>query len=89
MARLVTVYTAPHCTLCRDVLEDLALLAAEQDLDVRTVDVSADPLLAQRYLLLAPVVELAGGPTLHPPISIRRLRAALASAPASQPGTAL
>lgn len=81
MARVVTVYTAPNCTLCRDVLEDLALLAAEQDLAVRVVDVSADAALAERYLLLAPVVEIAGGPTLQPPISIRHLRSALAAVP--------
>lgn len=80
MARVVTVYTAPLCTLCRDVLEDLALLAAEQELAVRAVDVSQDPALAERYLLLVPVVEIAGGPTLQPPISIRQLRSALAAA---------
>ncbi len=77
MARLVTVYTAPHCTLCRDVLEDLALLAAEQDLAVRAIDVSLDPALAERYLLLVPVVEIDGGAVLQPPISIRQLRTVL------------
>jgi thiol-disulfide isomerase/thioredoxin len=80
MAQRVTVYTAPDCTLCRDVLEDLALLAAEQNLAVRAVDVSADAALTERYLLLVPVVEIAGGPTLLPPLSIRRLRSALAAA---------
>ncbi|MFZ2357717.1 MAG: glutaredoxin family protein [Anaerolineae bacterium] len=79
MARHVTVYSAPSCTLCRHVLEDLDLLAAEQPLDVRTVDVTRDPALAERYLLLTPVVEIAGGPTLQPPISIGQLRSALAA----------
>lgn len=79
MAQHVTVYTTPGCTLCRDVLADLALLAAEQDLAIRQVDVAADPALAERYLLLVPVVEIAGGPTLQPPISIRQLRTALAT----------
>ena len=52
MARQVTVYTTPSCTLCRRVLEDLELLAAEQDLVIRPVDVTADPALSARYLLL-------------------------------------
>lgn len=79
MARQVTVYTAPSCRLCRHVLEDLDLLAAEQELTIRTVDVTADPDLAARYLLLVPVVEVAGGATLQPPISIRQMRSALAA----------
>jgi glutaredoxin len=77
MGRAVTVYTAPGCTLCRAVLEDLDLLAAEQALDLRTVDVTADPDLAERYLLLVPVVEIVGGSVLQPPISIGQLRRAL------------
>jgi thiol-disulfide isomerase/thioredoxin len=77
MGRAVTVYTAPGCTLCRAVLEDLDLLAAEQALDLRTVDVTVDPDLAGRYLLLVPVVEIAGGSVLQPPISIGQLRRAL------------
>jgi glutaredoxin len=80
MGRAVTVYTAPACTLCRAVLEDLDLLAAEQALDVRTVDVTVDPDLTGRYLLLVPVVEIAGGAVLQPPISIGQLRSALAAA---------
>ncbi len=78
MARQVTLYSTPACTLCRHVLEDLELLATEQDLEIRTVDVTTDPALAARYLLLVPVVEIAGGATLQPPISIRKLRSALA-----------
>lgn len=77
MPRQVVVYTAPHCTLCRDALADLDLLAAEHPLAVEVVDVSADPELARRYLLSVPVVQIEDGPTLTPPISIRRLRAAL------------
>lgn len=81
MARQVTVYTTPGCTLCRHVLEDLDLLAAEQDLAVRVVDVTGDPDLAECYLLLVPVVEIAGGPTLQAPIALAQLRGALAAAP--------
>ena len=80
MARVVTVYAAPQCKLCRDALEDLGLLAAEQDLAIRVVDVTLDPALADRYLLLVPVVEIAGGAVLQPPISIRQLRSALEAA---------
>ncbi len=62
------------------MLEDLELLAAEQDLEMRTVDVTAEPALAARYLLLVPVVEIASGATLQPPISIQQLRSALTAA---------
>lgn len=79
MAQHVTVYTTPGCTLCRDVLADLELLAAEQDLVIRQVDVTTDAALAERYLLLVPVVEVAGGARLTPPVSIRQLRIALAA----------
>jgi glutaredoxin len=77
MAQRVTVYTAPSCTLCRHVLEDLELLAAEIELEIRPVDVTGDPLLLERYLLAVPVVEI-GGTLLQAPISIRQLRNALA-----------
>lgn len=86
MTQHVTVYTTPGCTLCRDVLVDLELLAAEQDLVIHQVDVSVDPALAERYLLWVPVVEVAGGPQLTPPISIRQLRIALAALGPAAPG---
>jgi hypothetical protein len=44
---------------------------------IRTVDVTTDVALAERYLLLVPVVEVDGGTTLQPPISIQQLRSAL------------
>ncbi len=77
MAQRVTVYTAPSCTLCRHVLEDLELLAAEYDLEVWPVDITGDPRLLERYLLVVPVVEVRGT-FLQAPISIRQLRNALA-----------
>lgn len=82
MAQRVTLYTAPSCTLCRHVLEDLELLAAEHELEIRLVDVTADPLLLERFLLAVPVVEI-GATLLKAPISIRQLRDALAAAPGS------
>jgi thiol-disulfide isomerase/thioredoxin len=78
MAQRVTVYTAPSCTLCRHVLEDLELLAAEVDLEICPVDVTSDRRLLERYLLAVPVVEV-GGTLLQAPISIRQLRDALAT----------
>ena len=77
MAQRVTVYTAPSCTLCRHVLEDLELLVAEYDLEVRPVDITGDPRLLERYLLAVPVVEVSEM-FLQAPISIRQLRNALA-----------
>ena len=85
MTLLVTLFSTPQCTLCRYVREDLDLLAAEQPLQVRVVDVSSDPELAARYLLRVPVVEIAGGPVLAAPIALSHLRAALAAVELSSP----
>ncbi|MCS6844655.1 MAG: glutaredoxin family protein [Caldilineales bacterium] len=79
MPVLVTLYTRPGCHLCQDVLEDLRLLAGEMDVQVQTVDISADPDLLARYQHLIPVVDVQGGPLLTPPLALPQLRQALRS----------
>ena len=74
----IILYTKPGCHLCDGVLEDLRLLAFEMDLSVATVDITSDPALFERFQNLIPVVDVEGGPLLTPPITIRRLREALA-----------
>ena len=78
MARHLTLYTRPGCTLCQEVLEDLQLLAGELDLEIATVDIGRDPALLERYQCLIPVVDVDDGPVLVAPVSIRRLRQVLA-----------
>ena len=60
------------------MLEDLRLLGCEMDLLVETVDITSAPALFERFQYLIPVVDVDGGPLLTPPITIRRLREALA-----------
>lgn len=79
MVKQVTLYTSPGCTLCRYAREDLELLAGEQALALTLVDVTTDERLAARYLLQTPVVVIAGGAELTPPITLTQLRRALAA----------
>ena len=74
----IILYTKPGCHLCDGVLEDLRLLAFEMDLSVATVDITSAPALVERFQNLIPVVDVEGGPLLTTPITIRRLREALA-----------
>ena len=74
----IILYTKPGCHLCDCVLEDLRLLGYEMDLSVETVDITLAPGLLERFQHLIPVVDVEGGPLLTPPITIRRLREALA-----------
>ena len=74
----IILYSKPGCHLCDVVLEDLQLLGYEMDLTVKTVDITTDPALLERFHALIPVVDIDGGPLLTPPITIGRLREALA-----------
>jgi hypothetical protein len=74
----ITLYTKHGCHLCDGVLEDLRLIGYEMDLIVETVDITSTPALFERFQNLIPVVDVEGGPLLTPPITIRRLRDALA-----------
>lgn len=74
----IILYTKPGCHLCDCVLEDLRLLDYEMDLSVTTVDITSARALFERFQNLIPVVDVEGGPLLTPPITIRRLREALA-----------
>ena len=79
MAKLVTFYTRPGCALCDDVREDLRLLEAERDIDVREMDITSGPDLLTRFEHLIPVVDVEGGALLTPPISLYQLRKAIES----------
>jgi hypothetical protein len=79
----VCVYSKPDCCLCEEVLQELALLAAEFDIVVVEQDILQDEQLLSRYRNLVPVVEIEGGATLSPPHSRQTLYSALASVRAS------
>lgn len=79
----VVLYTRPGCHLCDLVRDDLTLLGFETDLSMETVDITTDAALTERFHALIPVVDIAGGPLLTPPITLGRLRAAVLAARSS------
>jgi hypothetical protein len=79
----IILYTKPGCHLCDLVRDDLALLGYETDLMIETVDITTDPALTERFHALLPVVDIAGGPLLTPPITLGRLRTAVSAATSS------
>ncbi len=58
----LTVYGRADCHLCEQMLEALAWLREEPEVefDVTFVDVDRDPALARRYGLRVPVLAVAG-----------------------------
>ena len=65
----VTLYGKPGCHLCEEARRALA------GLDVREVDVSADPGLHARYGELIPVVEVDGEEVCRYLVDIEAVRA--------------
>jgi len=56
-----TVYTRPGCSLCEQMLEDLAAtLGAEEAARVLVVDIEPDPELIRKYALRIPVLTADG-----------------------------
>ena len=56
----LTFYGRDGCTLCDEMLAELAPWAAARGLKVRVRDVDDDPLTQRRYGLKVPVVEVDG-----------------------------
>ena len=52
----VTVYGRESCHLCEDALAVVRRVAADLPVEVRTVDIEADPALLRAYLERIPVV---------------------------------
>jgi thioredoxin reductase (NADPH) len=55
-AQALTLYGRKYCHLCDDMAAALAPLAAEWGVDVRYVDVDADPAIEARYGESVPVL---------------------------------
>src|SRR3954452_15358095 len=56
----VTVYTRAQCCCCHKALDLLEEYRRRHGFTIRTVDIDADPLLAERYDTEVPVVAVAG-----------------------------
>lgn len=57
---VVTLYGKPGCHLCEEARAAILAVRAEQELDLREVDVTLDPALHARYGERIPVVEVDG-----------------------------
>lgn len=62
---MVTVYSREGCGLCEELLEHLTPWTAARGATLRVVDVDEDPVLARRYGLRVPVLEVDGEPLGH------------------------
>jgi glutaredoxin len=56
----LTVYSRDECPLCEELLAQLAPWAAARGAALTVVDVDSDPVLARRYGLKVPLVDLSG-----------------------------
>jgi hypothetical protein len=74
-----TVYTRPGCSLCEQLLEDLAALLDPMASDVAVVDITDDPDLEARYARRIPVVLADGDFVCAYRLDADRVRAYLAS----------
>jgi glutaredoxin len=58
--RTVTVYGREGCHLCEDALAVVRRVAADLAVEVRTVDIEADPALLRAYMERIPVIAVDG-----------------------------
>ena len=73
-----TMYSRPGCSLCEEMLEELAALPAAQGIAVQVTDVDRDPALRERYGHKIPVLLLAGELVCHGRLDPEEVHKALA-----------
>ncbi len=73
----VVLYTREGCRLCAHARDALRRLARDVQLDLRVVDVDADPALAERYGEAVPVVAVDGVEVSTGRIDVAAVRRAL------------
>ena len=73
-----TMYSRPGCSLCEEMLEELAALPAAQGIAVQVTDVDRDPALRERYGHKIPVLLLAGELVCHGRLDAEEVHKALA-----------
>lgn len=77
----LTVWSREGCTLCDELLGELAPWAAGRGLAVEVRDVDADATSQRRYGLRVPVVTLDGAPVCHGRLDLPELERLLAGRP--------
>jgi hypothetical protein len=75
----ITVYSKPNCSLCDNLLADLAWLQRELDFRVISQDISEDPVLKAKFQYLVPVIEI-GGILYNPPHDLLQMRRRIVAA---------
>jgi hypothetical protein len=78
---LLTVWSREGCTLCDELLEELAPWAAERQLALEVRDVDDDAVMRRRYGIRVPVVTLDGAPVCHGRLDLPELERLLAGRP--------
>ncbi|MBR8332025.1 glutaredoxin family protein [Burkholderia ambifaria] len=76
---MFTLYGRGWCHLCNDMRDALATVAAESGIEVRYVDIDADPALVARYDEDVPVLLLDGAEVCRHRFDEARVRGALAA----------
>ena len=61
----ITLYSKPNCSLCDDLMADLAWLQRELDFTVTSHNINDDPTLQAKFQNFVPVLEIDG--TLYNP----------------------
>lgn len=69
----ITLYTKPNCSLCDNLMDDLAWLQRELEFTVVSQNINDDPLLYERFRYLIPVLEIAGV-LYNPPHDLLQIR---------------
>ncbi len=72
------MYSRPGCSLCEEMLEELAALPAARGIAVQVIDVDRDPALRERYGHKIPVLLLAGELVCHGRLDTEEVHKALA-----------
>jgi hypothetical protein len=75
----ITLYSKPNCSLCDDLLADLAWLQGELAFTVISQDISDDAVLKEKFQYLVPVLEI-GGTLYNPPHDLLQTRQRIISA---------
>lgn len=69
----ITLYSKPNCSLCDDLLNDLAWLQRELAFSVATLNIQNDAELYEKFKYLVPVLEI-GGVLYNPPHDLLQTR---------------
>lgn len=72
------LYSRSGCTLCEELLQELAALPAARGHAVRVLDVDADPETRRRYGHKIPVLLFAGELVCHGRLDVEEVHKALA-----------